>query len=31
MLQCVPSTYIREGSKFCKTVPLEDTLNGSLV
>ena len=25
------STYIREGSRFCKTVPLEDTLNGSLV
>jgi len=31
MLQCATSTYIREGSRFCKITPLEDTPNGSLV
>ena len=31
ILLCAASTYIRGGSRFCKIVPLEDTLNGSLV
>ena len=31
MLQCATSTYIREGSGFCKIIPLEDTPYGSLV
>ena len=31
MLQCATSTYIREGSRFCKIIPLEDTPHGSLV
>ena len=31
MLQCATSTYIREGSRFCKNIPLEDTPHGSLV
>ncbi len=31
MLQCATSAYIREGSRFCKIIPLEDTPHGSLV
>ena len=30
MLQCATSAYIREGSRFCKIIPLEDTPHGSL-
>ena len=31
MLRRATSTYIREGSRFCKIIPLEDTPHGSLV
>ena len=31
ILQCATSAYIREGSRFCKIIPLEDTPHGSLV
>ena len=31
ILQCATSAYIREGSRFCKIISLEDTPHGSLV
>ena len=31
ILQCATSTYIRDDSRFCEIIPLEDTPHGSLV